>query len=334
MLVRTFSDDAAPADGGADKSDGSEYSFEGYNVEFSTKVLLTPVIPSRSALATGQSVSTAFVLSPKEENHDELTRAEFDRINRDEDRREAINRILQTAAGSAVASINWVGQGIAPIGYVKGMAIVYAMVYCKLKAGDAAATDMAKANTGNAATDALAHLAPEFAAAGLANNVAGVDTLRHVFVLMFGLGMLESSGKHCVGADAGAKPPPVPETAEAGLFQLSFNARFGSPLMPQLFQHYRANPAGFLKIFQEGGVRCNAGDATNLGAGDAKEFQRLSKACPAFAAEFAAVGLRNIRQQWGPINRREPEIRPECDAMFIDVQNIVDAANLCPVVPT
>jgi hypothetical protein len=262
-----------------------------------------------------------------------MSSPEFDRINRDEDRREAINRILQTAAGSAIARFNWSRRGIAPPGYVKGMAIVYAMVYCKLNAGDAAATEMAKANTGDADRDALAHLAPEFNAAGMANDVAGVDTLRHVFVLLFGLGMVESSGQHCVGADTTAKPPPVPETAEAGLFQLSFNARHGSPLMPQLFQQYQANPAGFLKIFQEG-VRCGAGDLTNLGAGDAKEFQRLSKACPAFAAEFAAVGLRNIRRQWGPIERREPEIRPECDAMLMEVQNIVDAANICPVVPT
>ena len=36
------------------------------------------------------------------------------------------------------------------------MALVYAKVYCKLKAGDASAREMAKANTGNVDKDALA----------------------------------------------------------------------------------------------------------------------------------------------------------------------------------
>jgi hypothetical protein len=58
--------------------------------------------------------------------------------------------------------------------------------------------------------------------------------------------------------------------------------------------------------------------------GDGAEFQRLSKACPAFAAEFTAVGLRNIRKHWGPINRREVEVRSECEAMLRRVQTAVD----------
>jgi hypothetical protein len=61
-----------------------------------------------------------------------------------------------------------------------------------------------------------------------------------------------------------------------------------------------------------------------LGRARGKEFQRLSKACPAFAAEFAAVGLRHIRKHWGPINRKEAQIRPESDAMLRRVQAAVD----------
>jgi len=58
----------------------------------------------------------------------------------------------------------------------------------------------------------------------------------------------------------------------------------------------------------------------------------LSKACPAFAVEFAAVGLRNIRTHWGPINTRTAEIRAECDALLTQVQNLVDQNNLCSLV--
>jgi hypothetical protein len=76
-------------------------------------------------------------------------------------------------------------------------------------------------------------------------------------------------------------------------------------------------------IFKEG-VTCGAKDLENFGTGDDEKFQRLSKVCPAFAAEFAAIGLRHIRRHWGPINRQQVEIRPECDAMLRQVQGFVD----------
>jgi hypothetical protein len=203
------------------------------------------------------------------------------------------------------------------------MALVYARIYCKLKAEDAAAVEMAKANTGDTDRDALAWYSDIFAAAGMDNENAGIDTLRHLFVLLIGLGMRESSGKYCEGRDRSASNTTA-ETAEAGLFQTSFNARNASPLLPELFAQYSANPNGFIEVFREG-VHCSAADLENFGSGDGMEFQRLSKECPAFAAEFAAVGLRNIRKHWGPINRKTAEVRPECDQMLSQVQDAVDA---------
>jgi len=317
MLERPFVEEQDPSEeSGASDPQEPEYNFAGFTVEFSEKIMLTPLGTGRSVLAKGQSVSHAFVLDPKLDNRDELTR-------------EALDKIIQVAAGSQIARYAWRDRGIAPPGYIKGMALVYARVYCKLKNGDPAATEMAKANTGNTDKDALAHYATEFNAAGMANESAGVDTLRHVFVLLIGLGMRESSGRHCEGRDRSANNATA-ETAEAGLFQTSYNARRANPLMTQLFQQYSTNPSGFVEIFQEG-VRCSEANLENFGAGDGREFQRLSKACPAFAAEFAAVGLRNIRKHWGPINRKGAEIRPECDAMLMQVQSVVDASNLCPV---
>src|SRR5437588_7069198 len=330
MLERPFAEEQdLLEEGGSSDNREPEYTFEGFTVEFSEKIMLTPMATSRSLLAKGQSVSHPFFLNPKVDNHDEITRGEFERINRDEDHREARDKIIQVAAGSQIAGYKWRDRGVAPPGYIKGMALVYARVYCKLKDRDSAATEMAKANTGNKNKDALAHYAPEFNAAGMANESAGVDTLRHLFVLLIGLGMRESGGQYCVGRDRSANNTTA-ETAEAGLFQTSYNARQANPLMPQLFRQYLANPSGFLKIFQEG-VRCSEADLANFGAGDGSEFQRLSKACPAFAAEFAAVGLRNIRTHWGPIERKGAEIRTECDAMLMEDQNLVDASTRCPV---
>ncbi|HEV8503820.1 MAG TPA: hypothetical protein VGQ53_00415 [Chitinophagaceae bacterium] len=239
------------------------------------------------------------------------------------------DEIVQIAAKSAIASYRWKDRGIAPAGYLKGMAMVYARVYCKLKAGDNAAIEMAKANTGDDIKDGLAWYNQQFLDAGMDNSVAGVDTLRHLFVLLIGLGMRESSGKHCEGRDMGASNTTA-DTAEAGLFQTSFNARSASPLLPLLFSQY-ANSTDFLDIFKEG-VRCGSSDLENFGTGDGKEFQRLSKDCPAFAVEFTAIALRNRRKHWGPINEKTAEIRIESDAMLMEVQKAVDNFDLCPLV--
>jgi hypothetical protein len=241
-----------------------------------------------------------------------------------------IEQITQMAGASAIARFNWKDRGRAPAGYIKGMALVFGRAYCKLKANDAAALDMAQKNTGDPPRDALAWYSDIFDAAGMSNNTSGADTLRHLFVLLIGLGMRESSGKHCEGRDTSANNVTA-NTAEAGLFQMSFNARTASPLLPQLFTRYKANPSGFVDVFKEG-VRCSAANLENFGDGDGKEFQRLCKECPAFAAEFAAVGLRHIRKHWGPINRKQAQVRPECDALLRDVQAAIDASSaLCSV---
>jgi hypothetical protein len=235
------------------------------------------------------------------------------------------DKILKIAIDSEISRYRWLDRGAAPIGYTKGMALVFAMVYGKFKNEDIFAVEMAKADTGEADRDALTWYRTEFAGASMSNSVAGADTLRHVFVLLTGLGMRESSGKYCEGRDTTANNVSA-ETAEAGLFQLSYNARLASPLLPKLFNQYRAHPSGYLEVFQEGAV-CKASDADNFGDGFGMEFQRLSKLCPSFAVEFAAIALRNVRKQWGPLTRREVEIKPECDDMFQRVQLAVDASN-------
>ena len=300
------------------------------------RCLALPPSQQTQPVGQSQSISRPFILEPKPSNVGEMKRDDFDKINEAEDRREARQRIfqqiIQLAANSNLARSTWsVGPGreVAPIGYIKGMALVFATVLCKLRSGDAAATDMAKANTRNAATDALEHLSAEFGAVGMRNDVAGEDTLRHLWVLLMSLGMRESSGRYCQGRDRGATNTAA-DTAEAGPFQASFNARNGSPLMTQLFRQYLANRAGFLEVFREG-VTCNADDLETFGTGDGATFQELAKSSPAFAAEFAALGLRNIRQIWGPINKKTVEIRQDCDDFLKQVQDLVDAQNLCAV---
>ncbi len=107
---------------------------------------------------------------------------------------DTVNRVVQLAASSDLASHSWSGRGAAPPGYIKGMAVAYANVYAKWKKGDTAAAVMAAASSGDGSRDALAWYDAKFAALGLANGpdqAKNGDVLRHVFVLLTGLGMRE-----------------------------------------------------------------------------------------------------------------------------------------------
>jgi hypothetical protein len=240
----------------------------------------------------------------------------------------AIPLITTLAAHSPVAKHNWIARGGAPIGYVKGMAVAFGRAYCKLKQGDPVAVDMAQADIGDDFTDAMAHLRALFILHGMDNSRSGADTLRHLFVLLFALGMRESSGQYSVGRDPGNKNPAA-WSSEAGLFQVSYDSHGKSLLLDKLIQQYRGS-TDFLDIFKEG-VSAKASDLYSDGSGAAKEFQALNKNCPAFAVEYAGIALRHVRQYSGPINRKTIELTRICDELFMMVQHIIDAGGYAAV---
>jgi hypothetical protein len=231
--------------------------------------------------------------------------------------------IAELAKHSAIASYHWHDRGEAPAAYVEGMALAYAQTYRRLLAGHPAAIEMAKANTQDDSHDALAWYDSRFAALGMSNDVAGADTLRHLFVLMLGVGMRESSGQHCCGRDRSASNTSA-DTAEAGLFQTSYNAHACSPLFDQVMDEFAAGKAeGYLAVFSHN-VSCSAADWANYGSGRGYAFQELCKKQPAFAAESAGITLRNLRRHYGTVNRKEAEVRKEADDLFLAVQRLVD----------
>jgi hypothetical protein len=235
---------------------------------------------------------------------------------------QTLDRICQFAAAAAITRYNWSDRGRAPLGYVKGMAVVYGTAYSKLRDGDPAACATAAAATTGRDTDALSWYQDRFNELGMSNAVAGADTLRHLYILLMGLGMRESSGRYCEGRDL-SESNTTADTAEAGLFQMSWNTHSSSPFIPQLFAQYSQKPQGFLSIFQEG-VTCGHKGFVNYGEGDGASFQQLCKSCPAFAVEAAAIGLRVLRPHWGPLNNHAAEVRPEADDLLKGVQAIVD----------
>lgn len=232
--------------------------------------------------------------------------------------------ILEIASKSAILGYHWHNRGVAPPAYIRGMALAFAQTYRRFKAGHPGAVEMAKANTHNDTRDALAWYNSNFRALGMSNDTAGADTLRHLWVLMLGVGMRESSGQHCCGRDRSARNTSA-DTAEAGLFQTSYNAHTCHPSFDHVMDDFLTGEAeGYLPIFSVG-VHCSTGDWANSGSGRGAVFQKLCKEQPAFAAESAAITLRNLRKHYGTVNRKEAEVRKEADDLFRAVQAHVDA---------
>ena len=123
------------------------------------------------------------------------------------------------AAASPLASLTWTGRGRAPLGYIKGMAVMFAACYARLGTPDTAVASMT-VPVGSTGRDALARY-------GVAPG-GKADILRSLFALLIGLGMRESSGNYTEGRDTTADNVTA-DTAEAGLFQQSWNSSAASP---------------------------------------------------------------------------------------------------------
>ena len=237
------------------------------------------------------------------------------------------NRIKKIAADSEIARYNWRDRGVAPLGYIQGMAFGYATLYRKLRRDDQPASFLATGRDGrHKSTDALDYLAPQFRELGWNNDLNGPDTLRHLITLLIGLGMRESSGVHCEGRDMSATNTSS-DTCEAGLFQTSWNCSNCSTDFQRLMDEYSAmaesdQQTGLALFSHE--VSCGSSDWENYGSGTGYQYQQLAKHCPQFAVETTACGLRYLRQHWGPIGRREVEVKRAADEMLLQVQGVID----------
>src|SRR5215471_10278855 len=60
-----------------------------------------------------------------------------------------VDTVANIAANSSLARVRWLERGIAPLGYIKGMAVMFAVVARKLAQGDRVALEMARASSGD-----------------------------------------------------------------------------------------------------------------------------------------------------------------------------------------
>ena len=137
---------------------------------------------------------------------------------------DVISRISEIAASSTIASYSWRDRGVAPPGYTKGMAIAYAQAVQRFNAGDPVMLEMAKANTHDDSVDAICWYNSNYVGLGMSNAVAGVSIPSATFMFYcWAWACVRVQGKHCEGRDTSASNTSS-DTAEAGLFQTSWNA--------------------------------------------------------------------------------------------------------------
>jgi hypothetical protein len=148
-----------------------------------------------------------------------------------------IDAICDLAMSSPIATYQWRDRGQMPPGYTQGMALAFSTVLRKFLAGDGPALEMAKANTQDDETDVLAWYANEIGELNIETDKAGTDVLRTLFVVLMGLGPRESSGRHCEGRDMSAENVES-DTAEAGLFQTSWNINTCSDQIQTIVDQY------------------------------------------------------------------------------------------------
>ncbi|MEY4754113.1 MAG: hypothetical protein RJA44_1788 [Pseudomonadota bacterium] len=221
-------------------------------------------------------------------------------------------QVSQIVAGSACAAHRWKSQGRAPIGYVKGMALVYAKSYCEQLQDRELASRVLAAPLGDARRDALSHY-------GLDID-APAEALRSVYALGIGLGMLESTGRATAGRNLRVRHPSEFH-AEAGLFQTNHGSSRLSSWFGTLDRAYEAAPQNCLaEVFAEG---VSATTPAVLGHGAGARYQQRVRNCPGLATEYAMLLLRQHRSHFGPINRRKAQIVPACSAMLSEVEQAV-----------
>lgn len=253
-----------------------------------------------------------------------------------------INGIIYLVDTSDIEKLNWKNRGRAPYGFYYGMAILFAKMYSRLQREDSIIQEISKPLSNFEKLDALTKYRDLFDSKTL-SLIQESDRLRCLYTLMFGLGMMESSGRFCCGWDRGKINGwgnkekiilPSATNSEAGLFQTSFdvissiNSSNGKSLLKEVINNYSVKNQSLVEYFSKG-VKINEKDEENYGDGPGKDFQELSKHNPAFAVEFAALALRNVTGHWNPVIKKNDskkglEIKKECYELLQKIQNYID----------
>ena len=220
---------------------------------------------------------------------------------------------------SPLRHYDWPHRGLAPRAYQLGMLEAFLRanrIIDGTEQGQASpairrALEIATAaEIGKPSRDVLAWYSQEIADAGASMTSPG-ERLVAIFAVIVGLGMRESSGRYCVGADTpeSGGEPTTPENAEAGLFQVSWDSMDANADRRALFTAMK-DGTDLLDVFNTN-VGCHGDDLVIHGAGEQAQFQTAMKQNSLFACLYTAMFMRQPRSHWGPINTRKVEVRKD-----------------------
>lgn len=240
-------------------------------------------------------LSFAFSFSKKTESSSSSSSSVYSQSSSAQSPDDLRGKILFHVQQSDCYKKHWKDRGQIPLGFLQGMAINF------YKNKDEAVRPL-----GLSAKDALMYY-----------GIAEASKIAE-YTFLVGLSMRESSGRHCVGRDSTATNTDA-ETCEAGAFQFSYNSRSADPELKPLIEYYSKHPDQCELLLFSKNVTCKPSDWKNHGSGAGVEFQSMSKKCPVFAVEYAAVLIRTRRSHFGPINRKEVEYSKDCLLMFKEI---------------
>ncbi len=211
-----------------------------------------------------------------------------------------VEQIKDLAGNSSCADYSWKNSGVAPAGYIKGVALSFARSVCRLKKAEQIPTTLAtilgRASTNNPLKDALSFFKDRFSNVSVSVDTIGAEPLRAVYTLGMGLGIKQNAGVTC--------NTPT-----------NLNAINAFSVLSKLYTEYKSGSSSrcFLDVFKEG-TNCTS-----------------KNSCPALATELAMTMLRINPTQYTTIANRDVEIAPACDQLLQDVQNLVDQdpVNVC-----
>lgn len=202
-------------------------------------------------------------------------------------------------------------QGTPPSAYMKGIALSFARAACHPEKDS---VKIASQPIGSDSADALAHYGYK-----ISDPMVRLET---TFAMLIGSSARESSWRWCVGKDPGASNTSA-DTCEGGLYQTSYNSHTASAALSVIYNGYKASDAGCFAAEYKGSTTCSSYNMKNWGTGEGVEFQNLSKNCPGFATEYAAVMFRVDRTHYGPLNRKTALVIPACVDMFEKIRQAV-----------
>lgn len=229
----------------------------------------------------------------------------------------SVDALKQIAVSSECAKFDFEQQGRPRKSWLRGIAVVYARAICS---PDREEVKLLKQPPGS--NDALAWY-------GIKD-----EPLRATYALMVGLAARESSWRYCCGRDMGADFDSA-SSAEAGFLQTSYGARVGAGgvlraggAIDRIYRAWRDGDRSkcLLDVFASDLPDCGSTNAKNWGDGDGASWQKLSKTCPAFAAEYGALVMRfNGGQvgEFGPIRHKNAQYVPACAEMFGQIESFV-----------